>query len=40
MNHSVDRMVHAMAFVNQVVDHWLECEIDQWFHHEGLISDP
>ena len=26
-----------MAFVTPVVGHWLEQEIAQWVHHEGLI---
>ena len=26
------------ALVTPVVDHWLEREIAQWVHHEGLIE--
>ena len=32
-----DRIAHTMAFVTPVVEHWLEQEIVQWVHHEGLI---
>ena len=29
-----------MTFVTPVVEHWLEREIAQWVHHEGLIRQP
>ena len=32
-----DRIIHTTAFVTPVVEHWLEREIAQWVHHEGLI---
>ena len=37
MHHSIDRIACAMAFVTPVVEHWLEWEIAQWVHHDGLI---
>ena len=37
MHHPTDRIAHTTAFVTPVVGHWLEREIAQWFHHEGLI---
>ena len=40
MHHSTDRIAHTMAFVAPVVEHWLEQEITQWVHHEGLIQQP
>ena len=33
-----DRITHIMAFASPVVKHWLEREIAQWVHHEGLIQ--
>ena len=30
MHHPIDRIVHTTAFVNPVVEHWLEREIAQW----------
>ena len=33
MHHSTDRI----AFATPVVEYWLEGEIAQWVHHEGLI---
>ena len=33
---STYRIIHTTAFVT-VLEHWLECEIAQWVHHEGLI---
>ena len=33
---SPDRITHTTAFVTPVVEHWLEQEIAQWVHHEGL----
>ena len=35
-----DRITHTTAFVTPVVEHWLEWEIAQWVHHEGLIWRP
>ena len=35
-----DRITHTTAFVTPVVEHWLEQEIAQWVHHEGLIRQP
>ena len=32
MHHPTDRIVHTMAFVTPVVEHWLEQEIAQWVH--------
>ena len=40
VHHPTDRITHTMAFVTPVVDHWLEREIAQWVHHEGLILRP
>ena len=40
MNHPTDRITHTTAFVTPIVDHWLEREIAQWVHHEGLIQRP
>ena len=30
MHHPTDRIKHIIAFVTQVVEHWLEREIFQW----------
>ena len=32
MHHPTDRIIHTMAFVKPVVEHWLEREIAQWVH--------
>ena len=32
MHHPTDRIVHTIAFVTPVVEHWLEREIAQWVH--------
>ena len=32
-----DRIAHTTAFVTPVMEHWLEQEIAQWFHHEASI---
>ena len=40
MHHPTDRIAHTMAFVTYAVEHWLEQEIAQWFHHEGSIPLP
>ena len=37
MHHPTDRITHTTAFAATVVEHWLEREIAQWVHHEGLI---
>ena len=37
MHHPSDRIEHTMTFVTPVVVHWLEQQIAQWVHHEGLI---
>ena len=37
MHHPKDRMVYTLSSVTPVVEHRLGWEIDQWFHHEGLI---
>ena len=37
VNHT-DRIINTMAFVILVVGHWLQQEIAQWVHHEGLIQ--
>ena len=40
MHHPTDRITHTTAFVTPVVEHWLEREIAQWVHNEGLIQRP
>ena len=40
MHHPTDRITHTMAFVTPVMEHWLEQEIAQWVHYEGLIRRP
>ena len=40
MNHPTERIVHTMAFDIPVMEHWMEWEIAQWVHHEGLIWQP
>ena len=30
MHHPTDRIAHTTAFVNPVVEHWVEREIAQW----------
>ena len=37
MHHPTDRRAHTIAFVIPVMEHWLEQEIAEWVHHEGLI---
>ena len=37
MHHPTDRTAHTTTFVIPVVVHWLEREMAQWIHHEGLI---
>ena len=36
MHHPTDKIAHTTAFVTPVMEHWLEREIAQWVHHEGL----
>ena len=36
-HHSKARIACTMAFVTPVMEHWMEPEIAQWVHHEGLI---
>ena len=38
MHHPTNMIVHNMAFVTPVVEHWLEREITQWVHQEGSIQ--
>ena len=40
MHHPTDSITHTTAFGKPVVEHWLEREIAQWVHHEGLIPRP
>ena len=40
MHHPTDRIAHTTAFVTPVVEHWLEWDLAQWVHHEGLIRRP
>ena len=40
MHHPIDRITYTTAFFTLVVEHWLEREIAQWVHHEGLIRRP
>ena len=40
MHHPTDRIAHTTAFVTPVVEHWLEWEISQMVHHEGLVRWP
>ena len=40
MHHPTDKIVHTTAFVKPVVELWLEREIAQWVHDEGLIQWP
>ena len=40
MHHHTNRIAHTMAFVTPAVEHWLELEIAQWVHNEGLIRRP
>ena len=40
MYHPTDRITHTTAFITQVIEHWLERQIAQWVHHEGLIPGP
>ena len=40
MHHPTNRIIHTTPFVTPVVEHWLEREIAQSVHHEGLIRRP
>ena len=35
-----DRIAHTIAFLTPVMEHWVEWEIAQWVHYEGLIWHP
>ena len=37
---STESTAHTIAFIIPVVEHWLEQQIPQRVHHEGLIWDP
>ena len=37
LHHPTDRIAHTMAFVQTVIERWMEREITQWVHHEGCI---
>ena len=34
MHHPTERIIHTMAFVTPVLEHWLEQELGQLVHHE------
>ena len=36
-HHPTDRIAHTMAFVQTVIERWMEREITQCVHHEGCI---
>ena len=40
IHHPTDRTTHTTAFVTPIMEHWLEWELAQWVHHEGLIWRP
>ena len=40
MHHSTYRIAHTTTFVTAVLALWLEWEITQWVHYEGLTSRP
>ena len=40
MHRPTDMITHTTAFVTPVVEHWLEQELAQWVHNEGLIRPP
>ena len=40
MCHPTDTITHTTTFVTSVMEHWVEWEIAQWFHHEGSIRWP
>ena len=40
MDHPTDSIIPTNAIVTPVMEHWLEREIGQWVHHEGLIRQP
>ena len=37
MYHPTDRITYTTVFIAPILEHWLEREIAQWVHHEGLI---
>ena len=40
MHHPTDRMVHTLAFITQIVEHWLAHGTAQLIHIEGSIWRP
>ena len=40
MHHPIGSIVHTMAFVKPVMEHWLNWEIAWCVHHEGSIRRP
>ena len=40
MHQRTDRIAYIMAFDIQVEEHWLERDLAQWVHYEGLIRRP
>ena len=40
MHHPTYRVTRTTAFVTPVLENWLEREIYQWVHHEGLFRRP
>ena len=38
MYYPIVRIANNTAFVTPAVEHWLERDIVQWVHHEGLIQ--
>ena len=37
MHHPTEKVANTMTFVIPVMEQWMEGQITQWFHHEGLI---
>ena len=40
MNHTTNIIVHTMAFVTPIVEHWLERQIGQRVHYERSTDLP
>ena len=40
IHHTTVGIVHAMVFVIPIMEHWLEQEVAQWVHQEGLNVPP
>ena len=40
MHHPIDRIAHTIAFVNPVMEYWLDYEIVQWVHHKDRSDEP